>query len=541
MKKFLLVLTSGVLFVNVLSSQNLTNYGASSGTSGNNSTYFGTYAGRISYAFGNSFLGSSSGYANTSGTCNAFTGTYSGYFNTIGSYNTFSGYGSGAANVGGSNNSFTGYNSGGLNLNGSYNVFNGSNAGEHNSSGSYNCFIGSESGRYNTTGSGNVFSGDASGFRNVYGSNNVFSGRLSGYNNYSGSANVFSGYNSGYYNSNGNYNVYIGNFSGYYNNNSNNVSIGGSSGYTLTSYSASTFIGYEAIASSPALVYNSAAIGYQAVVDKSNSMVFGNSGVTSWGFGVNVDPWIALQVGTNPGNGNTAYLTSGGTWSNVSNRELKEDISELDGKTILNKINNLEITRWKYKGTENEYHIGPMAQDFYKAFNVGLDDQHISTVDPSGVALLGIQELSRQRVKDSLTIKNLEAENLELNKRMDQFESMLLQLSTDLQSCCLASQNQPAETDARHEMNITGPALEQNIPNPFSYTTTIRYYIPYSIKTCQLQVLDATGKVVFIAEISDRGTSSTELQLAGFANGTYFYSLMVDGQIFDTKKMVVSK
>ena len=41
-------------------------------------------------------------------------------------------------------------------------------------------------------------------------------------------------------------------------------------------------------------------------------------------------------------------------------------------------------------------HIGPMAQDFYAAFNVGEDDKHINSVDADGVALAAIQGLNRE-------------------------------------------------------------------------------------------------------------------------------------------------
>ena len=37
--------------------------------------------------------------------------------------------------------------------------------------------------------------------------------------------------------------------------------------------------------------------------------------------------------------------------------------------------------------------MGPMAEDLRAAFGLGADDEHISTVDADGVALIAIQEL----------------------------------------------------------------------------------------------------------------------------------------------------
>jgi hypothetical protein len=89
-----------------------------------------------------------------------------------------------------------------------------------------------------------------------------------------------------------------------------------------------------------------------------------------------------------------AYVTAGGTWTNASDRNLKENFTELDSQDILKKIASLSITQWNYKTeSASTTHIGPVAQDFYAAFHTGNSDTSISTIDPSGVALLGIKAL----------------------------------------------------------------------------------------------------------------------------------------------------
>lgn len=37
-----------------------------------------------------------------------------------------------------------------------------------------------------------------------------------------------------------------------------------------------------------------------------------------------------------------------------------------------------------------------MAQDFYALFNLGNDDKSISTIDPAGIALAGVQQLKKE-------------------------------------------------------------------------------------------------------------------------------------------------
>jgi hypothetical protein len=53
--------------------------------------------------------------------------------------------------------------------------------------------------------------------------------------------------------------------------------------------------------------------------------------------------------------------------------------------------------KWNYKSdNQGIKHIGPVAQDFYSLFGLGNNNTSISTVDPSGVVLVAIKELSRQ-------------------------------------------------------------------------------------------------------------------------------------------------
>jgi hypothetical protein len=59
-----------------------------------------------------------------------------------------------------------------------------------------------------------------------------------------------------------------------------------------------------------------------------------------------------------------------------------------------------------------------MAQDFYAAFGLGMDDKHISMVDADGVALAAIQGLNHK-------LEEARAENAELKARLDKLEKLL--------------------------------------------------------------------------------------------------------------------
>ena len=70
----------------------------------------------------------------------------------------------------------------------------------------------------------------------------------------------------------------------------------------------------------------------------------------------------------------------------------------------------LPIQRWNYKSDASEArHIGPTAQDFNSAFDLGSSDKSISTIDPSGVALAAIKELIKENEELRARIAKLEA------------------------------------------------------------------------------------------------------------------------------------
>jgi hypothetical protein len=59
-----------------------------------------------------------------------------------------------------------------------------------------------------------------------------------------------------------------------------------------------------------------------------------------------------------------------------------------------------------------------MAQDFQRIFEVGSSDKAISTIDPSGIALIGVQELAKE-------VADLKADNAELRKQLAEIKAML--------------------------------------------------------------------------------------------------------------------
>ena len=114
----------------------------------------------------------------------------------------------------------------------------------------------------------------------------------------------------------------------------------------------------------------------------------------------------------------SAYMSTGGVWSAMSDKNKKENFVPLNSQEILEKIGELPIVQWNYKSeSAGIRHIGPFAQDFYQAFHLnGDNDKMISTIDPSGVALVGIQGLLERSKEQQQQIDELKAEVARLKK-----------------------------------------------------------------------------------------------------------------------------
>jgi trimeric autotransporter adhesin len=136
-----------------------------------------------------------------------------------------------------------------------------------------------------------------------------------------------------------------------------------------------------------------------------------------------------IHVGTGTTNGNGAYLTTGGVWTNGSSRTFKENFTPFNDSELLFKIANLSITTYNYKGT-TEKHIGPVAEEFVGAFDTGViretdgkrDDMYLSSSDVAGVALAGVQELLKQNKELKTENENIKTKIAALEKRMAELE-----------------------------------------------------------------------------------------------------------------------
>ncbi|MCM1224682.1 MAG: tail fiber domain-containing protein [Lachnospiraceae bacterium] len=100
----------------------------------------------------------------------------------------------------------------------------------------------------------------------------------------------------------------------------------------------------------------------------------------------------------------------------------------------------------------------------------------------------------------------------------------------------------PKAGKTEKEAGADQTALMQNMPNPFSESTVIEYTLPAKAKSATLHIYSNTESLVrsYSLPTGDRKGSIT-VESYSLTPSVYTYSLITDGKIFDSKRMVITE
>lgn len=157
-----------------------------------------------------------------------------------------------------------------------------------------------------------------------------------------------------------------------------------------------------------------------------------------------------------------------------------------------------------------------------------------------------IKELNATVERDKQTIDSLKNVIANVNSRLTQLESCLAAAFPNLCNMgnTMIQQTQPAiQQYMQQAVNVhlsdkSSIVLNQNVPNPFAESTIITYSIPAQIVKAQIHFYDGTGKLINTVEVKERGQGQLNVFASDLSSGVYTYSLVADGQVVSTKRMV---
>ena len=169
---------------------------------------------------------------------------------------------------------------------------------------------------------------------------------------------------------------------------------------------------------------NAFAAGSHAKAVNAGSFVWADSQAAD--FSSTVDNQAAFRCAGGvifaSGGSSVSWTPGSGSWVvSTSDRNAKENFQPIDAQSVLEKVAQLPLTEWNYKGY-GDRHVGPMAQDFHTAFPFNGNDKMLNSADEAGITLAAIQGLNQ---KLETEVKQKDEKIGELEKRLDDLEQMV--------------------------------------------------------------------------------------------------------------------
>ena len=237
-------------------------------------------------------------------------------------------------------------------------------------------------------------------------------------------------------------------------------------------------------------------------------------------------------------------ITYNGSLINASDRRLKKGINKF---TLgLEEVMKLNTVQYQYNGK---------AEIFNTDTHVGLIAQELNEIAPDLVSTFIYEKEVDNRVESSeeylqisesaikYMLVNAVQEQQELidekSSEIDELRAELAELR-DIVNTIKSTKTTSVDTDVLLQ-GSTAVGLEQNIPNPFTYETQIKYALDQEFTSAEMRFYDMQGRLIHQEPITEGGAGVVNLTAEKMGTGTYTYSLVVDGAVIGTKSMVLSK
>ena len=497
------------------------------------------------------------------GTQNTFVGATTGTINAyLGRDNTLVGYALGTnITTGGEYNTIIGSSAGTALTTGDYNYIGGAGAALGVSTGSYNVIIGASS-----AAAYNSINATFMGYRAAYnsaGSNNTVLGFEAMYQSgttSTGTQNTIVGLQAGYDAGNGSSNVYMGQYAGYTADGSDNVFIGHTTGYNNSTgvvCNSSTLVG-DNVKIAGGSRNNVTAIGATARPNCTDCVTLGDVGATNndrtlLGYAsaptvTATVPASRLYVDVVAGETSAAFF-NGNVYSpagmfTTSDANLKTNIQTLPAGFSSNIIEQLSPKSYSFdQANHPQLHLQAGQQ-------VGLIAQEVEQILPDLVAEFTTPPLLDTLgnvINPELTFKGLNYAGIipYLIQGMKDQQDLIEGLQAQINNCCNSGNRitNPNNEELGNAIdvelkNTKAIILNQNVPNPFAEQTTITYFITDEVMKAQIFFYDNKGTILKIVDINEKGSGQLNVFGADLSSGNYTYTLIADGTVIQTKKMI---
>lgn len=245
---------------------------------------------------------------------------------------------------------------------------------------------------------------------------------------------------------------------------------------------------------------------------------------------------------------NVAYISSTGQLVQTSDARNKKNVKRISGS--LQKIQKVEGKTYKFVDDEEMSYKKNLHEQYKKGaeFNVGFLAQELEQIFPELVETdsagekyvnyIGIIPYLVEAIKEQQNqIDKLQTQiNKNTGKKNNKVKSFMKEPGYDEYTSEISSNEYETDIIAEYE-NI----LYQNLPNPFSQNTQIEYSLVPDAQNAMICIYDMNGSQLKCYNLDTSGVGVVTIDGSELRAGMYMYSLLVDGKLIDTKRMVLTE
>ncbi|WP_081778278.1 tail fiber domain-containing protein [Xylanibacter brevis] len=234
-----------------------------------------------------------------------------------------------------------------------------------------------------------------------------------------------------------------------------------------------------------------------------------------------------------------------------SDMNLKENVSLLSDRKgdVLDNIMNMNVITYNYKYISPSESEGLPGIEDNKELSLGLKEAETDARKRAAQKHFGLSAQELQTIYPELVRKgqdgNLGVNYIELVpiliRSIQELKAELDEVKGKDDAMRRASSNaMEVASIATSDAILEKAKLFQNTPNPFSSQTQIHFTLPDDAKSAYIYIFDMTGKMQKQIAVN---SSMESVTINGYelSAGIYLYSLVVNGQEVDTKRMILSK
>jgi len=156
-----------------------------------------------------------------------------------------------------------------------------------------------------------------------------------------------------------------------------------------------------------------------------------------------------------------------------------------------------------------------------------------------------IHQLQTENVQQQAEIGVLQQIAFVQEKDLTELQKVVSLLREAVLKCCKEAGDIPPvyrdTTNNNNSLIKQVPILYQNTPNPFSSNTEISCDIPTAFSSAFIYIYNLQGVELMSFPIVQTGYNTVTIYASALPAGMYLYTLVVDNQIVDTKRMILTK